>query len=222
MKTSYFEFYKIKKLLLFQDSLISYLNKVVSKTKKLVKYGYSAQIDLDQLKYEITKQEQRKLELISSYDILQIQFYSLLGTSDFVCSFNDEDINIDNFQIHDENEINSKQELKVYELNQELIKLEKKSHNNWIPEASLSFKSGFEGGLDTINSDTDYFYLGAVNLNWSLFEGRRTKHSKEQLHLKTKLNTVRKEKHTDKLKNLLAQKLKKTHQHLLIKHRELD
>jgi len=208
VKTSYFEFYKINKLLLFQDSLINYLNKVISKTKKLVQYGYASQIDIDQLKYEITKQEQQKLELSGNYDILQKQFSSLLGKSDFVYSFNDDDTNIDNFRIHSENDINNKKELKVYELNQELIELDKNKNNNWIPETSLSLKSGFEGDLNAINSDTDYFYLGVLNLNWNLFEGRRVKYNKEQLHLKTKLNKARKEKYTDKLKNLLAQKLK--------------
>lgn len=208
VKISYFEFYKVNKLLTFQDTLITYLNNVLFKTKKLVQYGYAAKIDIDQLKYEIAMQEQRKLELISNRDILQKQFSSLLGTSDFVCSFNDDDGNIDNFQIDSENDIKTKQELKVYELNQELIEFDKNSNNNWIPEVSLSLKSGFEGGINAINSDTDYFYLGALNLNWSLFEGRRAKYSKEQLDLKTKLNATRKEKHTDKLKNLLVQKLK--------------
>ena len=211
VKLTYFELYRLHKLIVFQRQLMNYLNKVKVKTKKLIDYGYAEAIDLDQIEYELAKQNQEELQLSNVYKVVEDKFYDLLGEVEReTIVFDNSDLNLAQYEVNDLGDLSgvyeAKDQAQIINIREKINQLARKRWNNLIPDVSVIFRSGFEGFSESIAIDDDYFVLGTANLTWTLFEGGLARKKKGQLSIKSELLTTQKQDAQLKFGMLVAKK----------------
>ena len=203
VKLAYFELYRLHKLITFQKQLMKYLDKVKMKTKKLIDFGYAETIDLDQIEYELAKQNQEELQLSNVFKVVEDKFYNLLGEDKReAIIFDESDFVLAQYEINTSEDLSgiydAKDQAQIIEIQGKINQLEMKRWNNWIPDVSVVFRSGFEGFSESIALNDDYFVLGTASLSWTLFEGGVARKKKDQLSIKSVL--LAKQKQDSQLK----------------------
>ena len=198
VKLAYFELFRLHKLIAFQKQLIRYLDKVKAKTKKLIDFGYAETIDLDQIEYELAKQNQEELQLSNAYKVREDKFYNLLGEDKReAIIFDDSDLDLVQYKVKALADFSgiyeAKDRAQIIDVQEKINQLETKRWNNWIPDISVMFRSGFEGFSESVAMNDDYFVLGTASVSWTLFEGGLARKKKDQLSIKSELLATQKQ-----------------------------
>jgi outer membrane protein TolC len=197
------------------DLAIEDLNASISKLEAAYANGTATKPDVDVLKAELLKTEQRKIELNSS----RISYINMLGL--LINEKIDESTTLQtpsqiNFLSADEI---SRPELRLYSSQKNLIENQSGiTSSKIIPKANLFFQGGYsKPGLNMFKNDFDWYYITGIRFTWSLSnlysygnESEINELSKlnidaqtETFLLNTKLTTNQQLLEIDKLKKLI-------------------
>jgi outer membrane protein TolC len=197
------------------DLVIEDLNASISKLEAAYANGTATKPDVDVLKAELLKTEQRKIELNSS----RISYINMLGL--LINEKIDESTTLQtpsqiNFLSADEI---SRPELRLYSAQKNLIENQSGiTSSKIIPKANLFFQGGYsKPGLNMFKNDFAWYYITGIRLTWSLSnlysygnESEINELSKlnidaqtETFLLNTKLTTNQQLQEIDKLKKLI-------------------
>jgi outer membrane protein TolC len=197
------------------DLLIEDLNASISKLEAAFTNGTATKPDVNVLKAELLKTEQRKIELTSS----RISYINMLGL--LINEKIDESTGFltpSQINFLSEEEI-SRPELRLYSAQKNLIENQSGiTSSKIIPKANLFFQGGYsKPGLNMFKNDFDWYYITGIRLTWSLSnlysygnESEINELSKlnidaqtETFLLNTKLTTNQQLHEIDKLKKLI-------------------
>ena len=214
MKILYLEFHRHYKLLALHEEILNYLEQVKQKVQKLVVYGYAEAVDIDVISYELAKQEQECLALKNNMELLKKQFENLVGVSNYFPEPVKTPFLLEEFKAPNTySEIDSigreKKELRLFAEKAKILDEEMKGIALWKPNIGINLRSGFEGFTDNINAKDQFFYLGVVSVNWTLFEGGRNKSKKHQLKLQQELIASEKKLYEEDLSVMLHKAITK-------------
>jgi outer membrane protein TolC len=163
----------------------------INRVDAQVQNGVSFKSNLNMLKAELLKAEQRAIEVKASRK----------GLIDALALFTGEQLN-ENVQLEKPvfaeaamaKEI-ARPELKLYSEQQKLIGQQSKliTAKN-LPKASLFAQGGYgRPGLNLLKNSFDFFYIGGIRFNWSLGGLYTKKKEKEQVEINKKIIDVQKE-----------------------------
>ncbi len=197
------------------DLVIEDLNASISKLEAAYANGTATKPDVDVLRAELLKTEQRKIELSSS----RISYINMLGLlineklEESTTLLTPSQIN---FLSADEI---SRPELRLYSAQKKLIENQSGiTSSKIIPKANLFFQGGYsKPGLNMFKNDFAWYYITGIRLTWSLSnlysygnESEINELSKlnidaqtETFLLNTKLTTNQQLQEIDKLKKLI-------------------
>ncbi len=197
------------------DLVIEDLNASVSKLEAAYANGTATKPDVDVLKAELLKTEQRKIELASS----RISYINMLGL--LINEKLDESTTLltpPQINFLSAEEI-SRPELRLYSAQKSLIENQSGiTSSKIIPKANLFFQGGYsKPGLNMFKNDFDWYYVTGIRLTWSLSnfysygnESEINELSKlnidaqtETFLFNTKLTTNQQLQEIDKLKKLI-------------------
>lgn len=141
------------------------LNASISKLEAAYANGTATKPDVDVLKAELLKTEQRKIELYSSR-ISYINMLSLLINE----SLNESTIFSTPTQVNFLAEEIIRPELNMYSAQKYLIENQSGiSDSKIIPKANLFFQGGYgKPGLNMFINDFDWYYITGIRFSWSL------------------------------------------------------
>lgn len=197
------------------DLVIEDLNASISKLDAAYANGTATKSDVDVLRAELLKTEQRKIELTSS----KISYLNMLG---LLINENLDELTV----LQTPSQINflsaeeiSRPELRLYSAQKNLIENQSGlTSSKIIPKANLFFQGGYsKPGLNMFKNDFAWYYITGVRFSWSLSnlysygnESEINELSKlnidaqtETFLLNTKLTTNQQLQEIDKLKKLI-------------------
>lgn len=197
------------------DLVIEDLNASISKLEAAYANGTATKPDVDVLKAELLKTEQRKIELNSS----RLSYINMLGL--LINENLDESITLltpSQIYFLSAEEI-SRPELRLYSAQKNLIENQSGlTSSKIIPKANLFFQGGYsKPGLNMFKNDFAWYYITGIRFTWSLSnlysygnESEINELSKlnidaqtETFLLNTKLTTNQQLQEIDKLKKLI-------------------
>lgn len=201
---------QLKQVELVRMDLESGINKVDAQ----VKNGVAFRSNLNVLKAELLKNQQRVIEIHSS----RKGFTDALGL--FIGKSLPANIELDRPAFPDPNKEIARPELKMFESQSMLIGQQEKLINSKnLPKASLFVQGGYgKPGLNPLKNGFDAWYIGGIRFNWSL-AGLYTKKKekeivdinkriidlqKESFLLNTNTQLSQQESEIEKLKQLIA------------------
>ena len=197
------------------DLVIEDLNASISKLDAAYANGTATKSDVDVLRAELLKTEQRKIELTSS----KISYLNMLG---LLINENLEELTV----LQTPSQINflsaeeiSRPELRLYSAQKNLIENQSGlTSSKIIPKANLFFQGGYsKPGLNMFKNDFAWYYITGIRFSWSLSnlysygnESEINELSKlnidaqtETFLLNTKITTNQQLQEIDKLKKLI-------------------
>jgi outer membrane protein TolC len=147
------------------DLVINDLNASISKLDAAYANGTATKSDVDVLRAELLKTEQRKIELNSS----RISYINMLGLL-INESLNESTIFSTPSQINFLAEEITRPELKLYSAQKNLIENQDGiTVSKIIPKANLFFQGGYgKPGLNMFVNDFDWYYITGIRFSWSL------------------------------------------------------
>ena len=197
------------------DLVIEDLSASISKLEAAYANGTATKPDVDVLKAELLKTEQRKIELSSS----RISYINMLGLL-INEKLDESTILLTPSQINflSAEEI-SRPELRLYSAQNNLIKNQSGiTSSRIIPKANLFFQGGYsKPGLNMFINDFDWYYITGIRFSWSLSNlysyGNESEINQlniqsidaqtETFLLNTKITTNQQLQEVDKLKKLI-------------------
>jgi outer membrane protein TolC len=159
-------------ILLFNEQLIQTdlvkkdLNASFDKLNAALKNGTAMQSNVDVIKAEILKTDQKEIELKSS----RKSFIDMLGLLINQPLEESVELSIPVYsQVSDETQIN-RPELKMYSFQQKMIDEQSGlTLSKILPKASLFFQGGYgKPTLNMLKTDFDWFYMTGAKLSWSI------------------------------------------------------
>jgi outer membrane protein TolC len=196
------------------DLVINDLNASISKLDAAHANGTATKSDVDVLKAELLKTEQRKIELNSS----RISYINMLGLL-INESLNESTIFSTPPPINFLAEEITRPELKMYSAQKNLIENQDGiTVSKIIPKANLFFQGGYgKPGLNMFINDFDWYYITGIRFSWSLSNlysyGNESEINQLNLQsidaqtetflLNTKITTNQQLQEIDKLKKLI-------------------
>ena len=197
------------------DLVIEDLNASISKLDAAYANGTATKSDVDVLRAELLKTEQRKIELTSS----KISYLNMLG---LLINENLDELTV----LQTPSQINflsaeeiSRPELRLYSAQKNLIENQSGlTSSKIIPKANLFFQGGYsKPGLNMFKNDFAWYYITGIRFSWSLSnlysygnESEINELSKlnidaqtETFLLNTKITTNQQLQEIDKLKKLI-------------------
>jgi outer membrane protein TolC len=197
------------------DLVIKDLNASISKLEAAYANGTATKPDVDVLKAELLKTDQRKIELASS----RISYINMLGL--LINEKLDESTSLltpSQINFLSAEEI-SRPELRLYSAQKNLIENQSGlTSSKIIPKANLFFQGGYsKPGLNMFENDFAWYYITGIRISWSLSnlysygnESEINELSKlnidaqtETFLLNTKITTNQQLQEIDKLKKLI-------------------
>jgi outer membrane protein TolC len=147
------------------DLVINDLNASISKLDAAYANGTATKSDVDVLRAELLKTEQRKIELNSS----RLSYINMLGLL-INESLNESTIFSTPSQINFLAEEITRPELKLYSAQKNLIENQDGiTVSKIIPKANLFFQGGYgKPGLNMFVNDFDWYYITGIRFSWSL------------------------------------------------------
>lgn len=174
----------------------------IKRVEAQVQNGVAFKSNLNMLKAELLKTEQRSIEVKASKKGL-VDAMSL-----FIGHELDEHLQLER-PVSDAVIVNEivRPELKLYSEQQKFIgQQEKLITAKNLPKASLFAQGGYgRPGLNMLLNDFDFFYIGGIRLNWSLGGLYTKKKEKEQVNINKKMVEVQKETFLLNTNSLLKQ-----------------
>jgi outer membrane protein TolC len=148
------------------DLVIEDLNASISKLEATYANGTATKPDVDVLRAELLKTEQRKIELASS----RISYINMLGL--LINENLDESTSLltpSQINFLSAEEI-SRPELRLYSAQKNLIENQSGlTSSKIIPKANLFFQGGYsKPGLNMFKNDFDWYYITGIRFSWSL------------------------------------------------------
>ena len=196
------------------DLVINDLNASISKLDAAYANGTATKSDVDVLRAELLKTEQRKIELNSS----RLSYINMLGLL-INESLNESTIFSTPSQINFLAEEITRPELKLYSAQKNLIENQDGiTVSKIIPKANLFFQGGYgKPGLNMFVNDFDWYYITGIRFSWSLSNlysyGNESEINQLNLQsidaqtetflLNTKITTNQQLQEIDKLKKLI-------------------
>jgi outer membrane protein TolC len=173
------------------EILIQQLDETRKRVEGRLSNGTAYRSDVEQVRSSILLQQQRGYELEAGIENYLQMLSAFIGrkVTDPMSLVRPVELQVDN------SEMNSRAELKVFDMQNELLRSQLSLVNSkTLPKLSLFGQGGYgRPGLNLLKNEFDWFYLGGLRLNWSISSLYTSRKEKSVIAIQQKQNEVQRE-----------------------------